>query len=131
MSRVLVDTSVWIDFFRGNKSAEPLLELLDIGSVVTNDLILTELLPSIRKKKEANLEEMLLSIERVPMRVDWNDLADMQLVNLISGNNNIGIPDLMIVQNAIQNGLALFENDKHFRLIGSKYAVRLLRKEDV
>ena len=130
MSRILVDTSIWIDFFRGNESAEPLLELLDSGNIVTNDLILTELLPSIRRKKEADLEELLLSVEKIPMSIDWNDLARMQLENLSSGNNNMGVPDLMILQNAIQNGLVLFENDKHFRLIGSKYAIRLLRRED-
>jgi predicted nucleic acid-binding protein len=130
VSRVLVDTSIWIDFFRGNPVAEPLIELLDNGNVVTNDLILTELLPSIRKRKEEHLEEMLLSIERVPMAIDWNDLAEIQLANLVSGNNNMGIPDLMIFQNAVQNNLVLYENDRHFIIVGKKYGLSLLRKEE-
>ncbi len=40
---VLVDTSVWIDYFRtGNQSAE-LDDLIDENVIVTNDLILAEL----------------------------------------------------------------------------------------
>jgi len=131
MSRVLVDTSIWIDFFKGNDVARPLVDLIETGNVITNDLVLTELLPSIRKKKESHLEEMLLSIERIPMNIDWDDLASMQFKNLSIGNNNIGIPDLMIFQNAIQNNLTLFENDKHFRLIGKIVSVSFYRREDV
>ncbi len=125
MTRVLVDTSIWVDFFKGNEVAQPLFELLDAGNVVTNDLILTELLPSIRKRRELELEGLLLSIEKIPMAVEWNELAAMQLVNLASGNNNMGIPDLMILQNAIQNKLVLFENDKHFQLAEKTFGVRL------
>lgn len=50
---VLVDTSVWIDYFRtGNKSAE-LDDLIDENVIVINDLILTELIPFLKLKRQA------------------------------------------------------------------------------
>lgn len=39
MSLVLPDTSIWIDFIRGNEVAAPLNELIEDGRIVTNDLI--------------------------------------------------------------------------------------------
>ena len=42
---VLVDTSVWIDYFRSGEKSEKLDFLIDENLVVINDLILTELLP--------------------------------------------------------------------------------------
>jgi len=47
---VLVDTSVWIDYFRaGNKSAE-LDDLIDENIIVINELILAELIPFLKLK---------------------------------------------------------------------------------
>ena len=38
----LVDTSVWIDGFRGGESKEALKKLIDNGSICINDIILAE-----------------------------------------------------------------------------------------
>ena len=45
----LVDTSVWIDGFRGGESKDSLKNLIDHDSICTNDIILAELIPSIWK----------------------------------------------------------------------------------
>ena len=42
---VLVDTSVWIEYFRSGNNFEKLDFLIDENLVVTNDLILAELIP--------------------------------------------------------------------------------------
>ena len=49
---VLVDTSVWIDYFRSGDKSEKLDFLIDENLVVINDLILTELLPLLIVKQE-------------------------------------------------------------------------------
>ena len=47
---VLVDTSVWIDYFRiGTRSAE-LDDLIDENIIVTNDLIFAELISFLKLK---------------------------------------------------------------------------------
>jgi predicted nucleic acid-binding protein len=123
----LVDTSVWIDGFRGGESKEALKKLIDNGSICINDIILAELLPSIRKRGETELENLLNLLPKVPMQIDWNGLIYMQTENLKHGINKVGLPDLMIAQNALQNGLTLFSLDRHFELIGDILPLQLYK----
>lgn len=83
----LVDTSVWIDGFRGGESKEVLKKLIDNGSICINDIILAELLPSIRKRGETELENLLNLLPKVPIQIDWNGLIYMQTENLKHGIN--------------------------------------------
>ena len=130
MSLVLVDTSLWIDFFRGNAVASALHTLIESNQIAINELILAELLPSIVVKKEDNLHRLLLAVRKVELRIDWQEITRMQTRNLESGNNPVGIPELIIAQNALQNELILFENDKHFRNMKSLFGLELLRKQE-
>lgn len=121
---VLVDTSVWIDFFKGKEAARPLNELIDSNNLCTNDLILAELIPSINHKKEFELKELLESVHRVTVDIDWNSIVAMQTINLKNGINNVGISDLIIVQNAIENDLEIFAFDKHFGLMNELFGFK-------
>ena len=47
---ILVDSSVWIDFFRNKNSKNQLPQLLSEDLVFTNDIILAELIPSLLNK---------------------------------------------------------------------------------
>lgn len=114
---ILVDTSVWIDSFHGGKSLETLNVLIDRREICVNDLILSELVPSIRIRKEKELEDLLYLLPRVPMQIDWNGIVSMQTENLKHGINKVGLPDIMIAQNAMQNGVQLLSLDKHFELM--------------
>ncbi len=127
MSLVLPDTSIWIDFFRGNEAAAPLNKLIDEGRIVTNDLILAELIPSIEHKGEDHLKELMYSIEKVGVTIEWVRIIEMQRVCLANGHNNVGIPDLIIVQNALDHDLSVFENDRHFRPMPSLFGLTLFR----
>ena len=122
---VLVDSSVWIEFFKGNKNALPLKKIIDLNSVCINDLILAELLPSINHKKENKLKELLLIIKKIPLEIDWKKLINMQTKNLKNGLNKVGISDLIIAQNVINNNLELFSFDRHFELMSKFFGFRL------
>ena len=50
--QVLVDTSVWIDYFRSGLSSSPLDILIDENVIVTNDVVLAELVPFLRVKRQ-------------------------------------------------------------------------------
>ncbi len=43
--QVLVVTSIWIDYFKSGLNSEKLDEILDDNRVLTNDIILAELIP--------------------------------------------------------------------------------------
>ena len=111
---VLVDSSVWIDYFRGIGSGNALDSLIDENVVVVNDLILAELLPALHMRRQRKLISLLKEIARSPIHVEWDDIVQMQITCLRNGINKVGIPDLIIAQHAIQNGLELFSHDKHF-----------------
>jgi len=94
--------------------------LIEENLVVINDLILAELIPALQVRMEQELITLLQEIKRQPMVIDWNDIIALQTSCLSHGINGVGIPDLLIVQNAIQGGLRLLSKDRHFVLI-SKY----------
>ena len=126
---ILVDSSVWIEYFKGTERAILLNELIDNNSLCINDLILAELLPAINQRKEVELREMLMSVAKAELKINWNQIVYMQTQNLLHGINKVGIPDLLIVQNAIDNNLQLFSYDKHFRLLSEMFDLRLFEKE--
>jgi len=122
---VLVDSSVWIEYFKGNNKTIALNNILDVNTVCINDLILSELLPSINHKKEKDLKELLLTITKIPLIINWNTIIFMQTQNLKNGLNKVGIADLIIAQNVIDNDLELFTLDKHFEIMSSLHDFRL------
>lgn len=125
---VLVDSSVWIEYFKGNETTLPLNELIDNNNLCINDLILSELLPSINHKNEMNLKELLLTITRIELAIDWHQIISMQTLNLRNGINKVGIADLIIAQNAIVNDLALFAFDKHFIVMSDLHDLRIFKR---
>jgi predicted nucleic acid-binding protein len=122
---VLVDTSIWIDYFRGGNSSSDLDALIDENLVVTNDIILAELVPYLKVKKQRTVITLLQEISRVPMQVNWEELIDYQVRCLKAGANGVGIPDLMIAQNARTNNCKVYSLDKHFRLLSQVVKVKL------
>ena len=125
---VLVDSSVWIEYFKGNEKSLPLNDLIDSNNVCINDLILSELIPSISHKKETDLKELLLSVAKIPIQIDWNNIIYMQTLNLRNGINNVGIADLIIAQNSIENDIELFAIDKHFQLMSELHGIRIYKE---
>ncbi len=122
---VLVDSSVWIEYFRGNEAVLPLNNLIETNNLCVNYLILAELIPSIVHKKEENLKELLMSVAKTQLAINWNQIIQMQMMNLQNGINQVGIADLIIAQNAIENDLELYAVDKHFPLMGTVLGIRL------
>ena len=111
---VLVDSSIWIDYFRGSGELDALDYLIDENLVVTNDLILAELVPPLHIRNQKRLIGLLREIERYNINIDWDDITQMQITCIRNGVNGVGIPDLIIAQNAIQNDLPLLSTDGHF-----------------
>ena len=117
MKQILVDSSVWIGYFRGAEESRKLNYLIDNNAICINELILSEIIPSLVMKKENELISLLSSIERIKLDIDWVGIRQMQVINLKNGLNRVGIPDLIIAQNVIQNKMELFSFDKHFELM--------------
>jgi predicted nucleic acid-binding protein len=116
----LIDSSVWIEYFKGNQRYSFITDLIYTNAICTNAIILTELLPLIIHKKENELASLLNSLRRKIVIIDWQEIGNIQILNLKHGNNNVGISDIIIAQNCIQNELKLITKDKHFGIM-TKY----------
>ena len=122
---VLVDSSIWVEYFRGSAQDGKLDFLIEENLVVVNDLILAELIPALHLRRQRKLTGLMREIVCLPLDVDWTDLIQMQIACLKHGINKVGIPDLMIAQHAIQNHLELYTRDKHFKLIAQQIPLTL------
>lgn len=117
MSLVLVDSSVWIDYFRAGDRHSGIDKLIDESGICTNDLILSELFPYLLHKHENELIQSMQALERIELSIDWDMIIRMQVKNFRHGINRVGIPDLIILQNVIENDLMLYAIDRHFFLM--------------
>ena len=122
---VLVDSSIWIEYFKGNVLVLPLNRLIDTNNICINDLILSELIPSINHRKEDGLKELLLTITKISIDINWSQIIKMQTINLKNGINRVGIADLIIAQNAIDNNFELYAIDKHFALMSDLHGIKI------
>ncbi|MBR1402919.1 MAG: PIN domain-containing protein [Treponema sp.] len=127
---ILVDTSVWIDYFHNGPTADAVDILLANGKACVNDVILAELLPSMSARNETEVRELLLAMPKLQLNVDWNELVAMQTENIRNGLNKVGLPDLMIAQNAIQSNAKLFSIDRHFELMSGIHPLAMFKPSE-
>jgi predicted nucleic acid-binding protein len=128
---VLVDSSVWIEYFRGSGESGAMDFLIDENLLVTNDLILAELIPGLHVRRHRKLIGLLREVKKNPMNVDWDDLIQMQIVCLRNGINKVGLSDLMIAQHAIRSRLMLYSRDRHFLFMARHLSLRLYQESEL
>ena len=114
---ILVDTSIWIEYFRAGNNSERLDFLIDENLIVINDLILAELIPSLRVRNQRKIVKLLHNINKLELSINWDQIIEFQFKCLKNGLNGIGIPDLIVVQNAKQNHCEIYSLDSHFKLM--------------
>jgi predicted nucleic acid-binding protein len=124
--QILVDSSIWIDYFRDGTNSSRLDYLIDENILVINDLILAELVPFLRIKNQREIIILLNSISKLDLVIGWEQIIDYQLRCLKQGINGVGLPDLIIAQNAIQNHCEIYSLDNHFKLMKKTIGLRLI-----
>ena len=122
---VLVDTSIWIEYFRSGNSSEKLDFLIDENLIVINDLILAELVPSLRVRNQQKVVKLLHNINKLWLSIHWGQIIEFQFKCLKNGLNRISIPDLIIAQNAKQNQCEIYSLDNHFKLMKDILELRI------
>ena len=130
MSDVLVDTSVWLEFFRikGSPYGEALDRLLEEERVCTTNLIKAEIIPGARTPKQfRELKDYFgaLPLVREPFSL-WDDIIETQFRLKRRGINGISISDLIIAVVATANGKTIFSKDSDFKLIQRVLPMQLL-----
>jgi predicted nucleic acid-binding protein len=116
---ILVDSSVWIDYFRGMQSSQTdrLHALLGNEPIATGDLVLTEVLQGFGSAHDFNQGKKLLT--SLPLiELVGEDIA-IQAANNFRTLRSLGITvrktiDTLIATSCIEKGLALLYSDKDF-----------------
>lgn len=116
---ILVDSSVWIDYFRGTATpqVEKLDSLLGIEPIATGDLILTEVLQGFVSNRDFNQAKKLMTSLVIV------DLAG-QIIAIQAAKNfrvlrSLGVTarktiDTVIATRCIESGLPLLYSDRDF-----------------
>lgn len=122
---ILIDSSVWILYFNKGTNSNEIEFLIDENLVVINEIVLTELVPFLLLHNQKKLVKLLHEIRKIPLVVNWEEISKIQLKCIKKGINGIGIPDLIIAQNAKENNVHIFSKDKHFSHINNVYPILL------
>ncbi len=116
---ILVDSSVWIDYFRGTATpqAEKLESLLGTEPIATGDLILTEVLQGFVSDRDFNQARKLLT-SLVVVDLAGQDIA-IQAAKNFRALRALGVSvrktiDTVIATRCIESGLALLYSDRDF-----------------
>ena len=129
-NRVLVDTSIWIDFFRyGEGHVGSVLDrLLAEDLVATTGLIRAELLQGCRSRKRyRDLSLMLDAVHPLAEPLDiWNRVGRLGFDLRRKGHNGVGISDLLIGVVALHHGIHLLTLDQDFDAISQVRPLALL-----
>ena len=62
---------------------------------------------------------------KIEIQIKWDQLIEFQYKCLKNGLNGVGIPDLIIAQNAKQNHCEIYSLDNHFKLIKDIVKIKL------
>ena len=116
---ILVDSSVWIDFFRGTSTpqVERLDSLLGIEPLAIGDLILTEVLQGFNSERDFNQARTMLAAFDV-MNIGGHDIAVQAARNFRSMRQR-GVTirktiDTLIATRCIESDLTLLYSDRDF-----------------
>lgn len=116
---ILVDSSVWIDYFRGTvtRQTERLDSLLGVEPLATGDLILTEVLQGFASERDFNQAKTLMTSLMV-VDLGGQEIA-VQAARNIRSLRALGVTvrktiDTVIATRCIESGLALLYSDRDF-----------------
>lgn len=70
--------------------------------------------------------KLLNELTRIPLTINWDKIVGYQTKCLKNGVNKVGIPDLIILDNVLQNDLELYTLDKHFNLMQKIVSFKLV-----
>lgn len=114
--RVLVDTCIWIEFFRKDSATtRALTDVIQSGRAVLAGVIIYELTQGIRSNKErSTIRHLLAGLDYKEMTPDLWEAAGDLAQGLKQRGQTLPMSDILIAAIAIKYKLSLFTIDAHF-----------------
>jgi predicted nucleic acid-binding protein len=128
---ILVDSSVWIDYFKGAVTAqtEKLDKLLGHEPLAVGDQMLTEVLQGFAKERDFNeVKKLLMSLTVVEL--GGQEIA-IQAARNFRTLRNLGVTvrktiDAIIATRCIASGYDLLHNDRDFERFATHLGLRVV-----
>jgi predicted nucleic acid-binding protein len=127
--RVLVDTSVWVDYFRGGSAdvAKKLDALLADAEVCIPKIVAAELIQGAKSSRElAAIDDLLEALTALDHGPETWIKAGRVSRELRRRGRSVHLLDCYIAAIAEETGCAVFTLDEHFREIREVLPVRLV-----
>ena len=116
---ILVDTSVWIDYFNGkkNRQTDKLHELLSVEQIIIGDIILTEILQGFRK--DSDFKKAKAALDFLQCYSITNKKIAIRSAENFRALRKKGVTirkttDMLIATFCIENDIPLLHNDRDF-----------------
>ena len=120
---ILVDTSIWIEFFRGNEPYfTKLKEIIESSDVLAHEVVFGELLQGCKNKTELNfILEYWESLSNIVSNGSFIQAGKLSFEDKHL-DKGIGIIDSILINEARQKNLKIWTLDKRLlKLLESKY----------
>ena len=132
MKYILVDTCIWVDFFKDSDAAlgDRLENLISEDRVLLSDVIRSELLVGARDKKE--LEELRSVLDGLKIaKIDSEIFIKAGELGFLMRREGFTLPltDLIITAQAIHQKSKIWTYDKHFSTLEKILKIDLIYKQ--
>lgn len=124
MRRVVVDTSVFVEFFRGRRVPH-FEDLLRANAILLSPCVRLELLMGVRRSESARLDHVLGGIPGFPHRAEVVSVAERFVERLKGKGISVGLVDLLIAAEASLLGSPVFSFDSVFGRLARLGLVKL------
>ncbi|HWR58725.1 MAG TPA: PIN domain-containing protein [Thermodesulfovibrionales bacterium] len=118
-SRVLIDTSAWVEFFRGtSKTADAVAKLIEIGKASICGVVTYELIQGAKSAGEsAHLSGVLGALPYIEITSDLWTKAGIISAGLRVKGLTLPMSDLLIGAIALEHNMEVLTLDTHFASI--------------
>jgi predicted nucleic acid-binding protein len=123
---VVVDTSVFVDYLRGDAD-DALAVLILKNRVLLSPVVRLELVAGVKKSALKTIERLcnaLRVIENFPPPAECEQLLSRARGTGLFG----GIPDLIIIADTLRHRASLFSYDEKMRRLGKKLGAKLVEE---
>ena len=127
VSGIVVDTSVFIDFFRsGSKSSALLSSLLDAQRVILSPYVRLELQMGVKKSERKSLGNLLEALPLAILNQSHFALAE-SLISLVRvAGLNVGLVDYLVTLQALDLQVPIYTLDQEMKKLAKTLEVGII-----